>query len=59
MGGRYSPGIYIPEGNKLVVSQDGTVKNYYCGDFVYTSGLAVDYILTPNGQMTLSAQTGT
>lgn len=50
--------IYDAAGNKLAVSQDGTVKNYYCGDFVYTSGLDVDYILTPNGQMTRSALTG-
>ena len=50
--------IYDAGGNKLSVSQDGTVKNYYCGDFVYTSGLSVDYILTPNGQMTRSALTG-
>ena len=34
------------------------MKNYYCGDFVYTSGLAVDYILTPNGQMTRNPSTG-
>lgn len=27
--------IYDAVGNKLAVSQDGTVKNYYCGDFVY------------------------
>ena len=51
--------IYDAGGNKLAVSQDGTVKNYYCGDFVYTSGFDVDYILTPNGQMTRSALTGT
>ena len=50
--------IYDAVGNKLAVSQDGTVKNYYCGDFVYTSGLAVDYILTPNGQMTRNPSTG-
>lgn len=50
--------IYDAGGNKLAVSQDGTVKNYYCGDFVYTSGLAVDYILTPNGQMTRNPSTG-
>ncbi len=31
----------------------------YCGDFVYKSGMAVDYILTPNGQMTRDAGTGT
>ncbi len=50
--------IYDAGGNKLSVSQDGTEKNYYCGDFVYTSGLAVDYILTPNGQMTRNPSTG-
>lgn len=51
--------IYDAGGNKLAVSQDGTVKNYYCGDFVYTSGFDVDYILTPNGQMTRNPSMGT
>ena len=51
--------IYDAAGNKLAVSQDGTVKNYYCGDFIYDASLAVDYILTPNGQMTRNPSTGT
>ena len=51
--------IYDAWGNKLAVSQAGTVKNYYCGDFVYDSGLDVAYILTPNGQLTRDASTGT
>ena len=51
--------IYDAWGNKLAVSQAGTVKNYYCGDFVYDSGLDVAYILTPNGQLTRDAATGT
>ncbi len=51
--------IYDAEGNKLSVSQGGTVKNIYCGDFIYNASLAVDYILTPNGQMTRNPSTGT
>ncbi len=50
--------IYDAGGNKLAVSQDGTVKNYYCGDFVYDASLAIDYILTPNGRMTRDPGTG-
>lgn len=50
--------IYDAEGNKLSVSQGGTVKNIYCGDFIYNASLAVDYILTPNGQMTHNPSTG-
>ncbi|MBQ5516903.1 MAG: hypothetical protein IIT92_00710, partial [Bacteroidales bacterium] len=42
----------------LAVSQDGTAKNYYCGDFVYDGSLAVAYILTPNGQLTRNPTTG-
>ena len=51
--------IYDAAGNKLAVSQDGTAKNYYCGDFVYDGSLAVAYILTPNGQLTRDPSTGT
>ncbi len=51
--------IYDALRNKLAVKQGGTLKNVYCGDFVYKSGMAVDYILTPNGQMTRDAGTGT
>ncbi len=40
-------------------SDDGTAKNYYCGDFVYDGSLAVAYILTPNGQLTRNPSTGT
>ncbi len=50
--------IYDADGNKLAVSQDGTAKNYYCGDFVYDGSLAVAYILTPNGQLTRNPTTG-
>ena len=50
--------IYDANGNKLAVSQDGTAKNYYCGDFVYDGSLAVAYILTPNGQLTRNPTTG-
>ncbi|MBR3064354.1 MAG: RHS repeat-associated core domain-containing protein, partial [Bacteroidales bacterium] len=50
--------IYDAAGNKLAVSQDGTAKNYYCGDFVYDGSLAVAYILTPNGQLTRNPSTG-
>ena len=50
--------IYDAAGNKLAVSQDGTTKNYYCGDFVYDGSLAVAYILTPNGQLTRNPTTG-
>jgi RHS repeat-associated protein len=50
--------IYDATGNKLAVSQDGTAKNYYCGDFVYDGSLAVSYILTPNGQLTRNPSTG-
>ena len=50
--------IYDANGNKLAVSQDGTAKNYYCGDFVYDGSLAVAYILTPNGQLTRNSSTG-
>ena len=50
--------IYDASGNKLAVSQDGTAKNYYCGDFVYDGSLAVAYILTPNGQLTRNPSTG-
>ena len=39
-------------------SDDGTAKNYYCGDFVYDGSLAVAYILTPNGQLTRNPTTG-
>ena len=45
-------------GNKLAVKQGGTMKNVYCGDFVYNTSLAVDYILTPNGQLTRNPSTG-
>lgn len=51
--------IYDANGNKLAVSQDGTVKNYYCGDFVYDASLGIAYILTPNGQLTRDTTTGT
>ncbi|MBR0500894.1 MAG: RHS repeat-associated core domain-containing protein [Bacteroidales bacterium] len=50
--------IYDALGNKLAVKQGGTVKNYYSGEFVYNASLAVDYILTPNGQMTRNPSTG-
>ncbi len=50
--------IYDANGNKLAVSQDGTAKNYYCGDFVYDGSLSVAYILTPNGQLTRNPTTG-
>ncbi len=51
--------IYDADGNKLGVMEGRTMKSAYCGDFVYKSGMAVDYILTPNGQMTRDAGTGT
>ena len=51
--------IYDAEGNKLSVSQGGTVRNIYCGEFIYNASLAVDYIQTPNGQMTRNPSTGT
>ena len=38
---------------------DGTMQNYYCGDFVYDGSLAIAYILTPNGQLTRNPSTGT
>ena len=50
--------IYDANGNKLAVKQGGTMKNVYCGDFVYNTSLAVDYILTPNGQLTRNPSTG-
>ena len=50
--------IYDALGNKLAVKQGGTMKNVYCGDFVYDASLAVDYILTPNGQLTRNPSTG-
>ena len=50
--------IYDANGNKLAVKQGGTLKSVYCGDFVYDASLAVDYILTPNGQLTRNPSTG-
>ena len=50
--------IYDALRNKLAVKQGGTLKNVYCGDFVYNTSLAVDYILTPNGQLTRNSSTG-
>ena len=50
--------IYDALGNKLAVKQGGTVKNVYCGEFVYGSSLAVEYIITPNGQLTRNPSTG-
>ena len=50
--------IYDANGNKLAVKQGGTMKNVYCGDFVYNTSLSVDLILTPNGQLTRNPSTG-
>jgi len=41
--------LYDARGNKLAVKVNGSVDKYYTGEIVYTSGRAVDYILTPEG----------
>ena len=50
--------IYDASGKKLAVSQDGILKNLYCGDVVYDSGLVIDFILTPVGQMKRDSSSG-
>ena len=41
--------VYDARGNKLAIKVNGIVDKYYTGEIVYTSGRAVDYILTPEG----------
>ncbi len=50
--------IYDASGKKLAVLQDGILKNLYCGDVVYDSGLVIDFILTPVGQMKRDSSSG-
>ena len=41
--------IYDALGNKLAVQMNGSLLNYYAGNFVYAATGAIDHIVTPQG----------